>query len=182
MVNVVVVFPRIEDAKSIRNLLVRSGYKVSAVCTSGAQALAAADRLGSGVIVGGYRYPDMIYEELYNNVAPSFEMVLLASARALSEGVAEGVVSIEMPLKAYDLLSSLDMVVENLERRKRRKRTQPPQRSGEDRKLIEEAKALLMERNHMSEEEAHRYLQKASMDSGTNMVETAEMIFTLMRM
>ncbi len=182
MVNVVVVFPRIEDAKSIRNLLVRSGYKVSAVCTSGAQALAAADRLGSGVIVGGYRYPDMIYEELYNNVAPSFEMVLLASARALSEGVAEGVVSIEMPLKAYDLLSSLDMVVENLERRKRRKRTQPPQRSEEDRKLIEEAKALLMERNHMSEEEAHRYLQKASMDSGTNMVETAEMIFTLMRM
>lgn len=31
-----------------------------------------------------------------------------------------------------------------------------------------------MERNNMSEGEAHRYLQKNSMDSGTNMVETAE--------
>ena len=172
MTNVVVVFPRIEDAKSIRNLLVRSGYKVSAVCSSGAQALAAADRLGSGVIVGGYRYPDMIYEELYVNVTPSFEMIL----------VAEGVVSIEMPLRAHDLVSSLDMVIENLERRRRRKRMQPPQRSEADRKLIEEAKALLMERNHMTEEEAHRYLQKTSMDSGTNMVETAQMIFALMRM
>lgn len=182
MVNVVVVFPRIENAKSIRNLLVRSGYKVSAVCTSGAQALAAADRLGSGVIVGGYRYPDMIYEELYSNVTPSFEMVLVASPRALSEGVSEGVVSIEMPLRAHDLVSSLDMVIENLERRRRRKREQPPQRSEKDRKLIEEAKALLMERNHMTEEEAHRYLQKASMDSGTNLVETAQMIFALMRM
>ena len=32
----------------------------------------------------------------------------------------------------------------------------------------------------MSEEEAHRYLQKTSMDSGTNLVETAEMLLALM--
>ena len=32
----------------------------------------------------------------------------------------------------------------------------------------------------MSEEEAHRYLQKSSMDSGTNMVETAEMVLSIM--
>lgn len=37
-----------------------------------------------------------------------------------------------------------------------------------------------MERNHMTEEEAHRYIQKCSMDTGTNLVETAEMITTLM--
>lgn len=37
-----------------------------------------------------------------------------------------------------------------------------------------------MSRNGMSEEEAHRYLQKSSMDSGTNMVETAEMILSVM--
>ena len=30
-----------------------------------------------------------------------------------------------------------------------------------------------MERNQMTEEEAHHYIQKISMDSGTNMVETA---------
>ena len=47
--------------------------------------------------------------------------------------------------------------------------------------MISEAKALLMERNHMSEEEAHRYLQKSSMDSGTNMLETAQMVLTIMR-
>lgn len=37
-----------------------------------------------------------------------------------------------------------------------------------------------MERNHLSEEEAHRYIQKSSMDNGTNMVETAQMILTLL--
>mgnify|MGYP002644219349 CR=1 FL=1 len=31
-----------------------------------------------------------------------------------------------------------------------------------------------------TEEEAHKYLQKCSMDNGTNMVETAQMILTLL--
>ena len=49
----------------------------------------------------------------------------------------------------------------------------------ENPELIKQAKALLMDRNHMTEADAHRYLQKCSMDSGTNMVETAQMIMSL---
>lgn len=179
MVSVVVVFPKIEDAKSIRGLLVRSGYEVKAVCTSGAQALTAADRLGSGIIVCGYKYPDMLYEELYENTAPAFGMLLIASARIISEGVADGVVGVPMPLKIHDLMDSLEMLIGQMERRRKRRRMMPTQRSEQERKLIADAKALLMERNHMTEEEAHRYLQKTSMDSGTNLVETAEMLFAL---
>ena len=48
------------------------------------------------------------------------------------------------------------------------------------REEIRKAKELLMTRNNMSEEEAHRYLQKSSMDSGTNIVETAEMVLSIM--
>ena len=181
MVSIVVVFPRSEDAKSIRNLLSRSGFHVNAVCTSGSQALAAADQLGAGIIVSGYRFPDMIYSELYENLPPSFEMLLIASARVVEEGVCDGVVSVTMPLKANDLVNSLEMIVGQIERRRKRRRMMPTQRSEKDRKVIAEAKALLMERNHMTEEEAHRYIQKTSMDSGTNMVETAEIIFALLR-
>ena len=32
----------------------------------------------------------------------------------------------------------------------------------------------------LTEEEAHRYIQKCSMDSGTNMVETAQMVLSIM--
>ena len=39
MINVIVVFPKPEDAKNIRSLLVRNGYHVAAVCTAGAQVL-----------------------------------------------------------------------------------------------------------------------------------------------
>lgn len=55
----------------------------------------------------------------------------------------------------------------------------PLERSREEQELIKQAKELLMDRNHMTETDAHRYLQKCSMDSGTNMVETAQMIMSL---
>lgn len=182
MVNVVVAFPKIEDAKSVRNLLVRNGYDVKAVCVTGAQALTAADRLGSGVIVCGYKFQDMVYSELYEDMPSSFGMLLVASARAIGGGVAEGVLCVAMPLRLGDLLDSLETVIGQMERRRKRKRSMAPQRSEEEKKLIADAKSLLMERNNMTEEEAHRYLQKISMDSGTNLVETAQMLFALSRM
>ena len=37
-----------------------------------------------------------------------------------------------------------------------------------------------MERNNMTEAEAHRYLQKTSMDNGTGFTETAQMILSMM--
>ena len=62
---------------------------------------------------------------------------------------------------------------------KKKKKKRP--RSTREKAVIEKAKAFLMERNHMTEEEAHRYVQKCSMDSGNSMVETAQMIISLER-
>ena len=39
MANIVIAFPKMEDAIGIKNLLVRNGYPVTAVCTSGANVL-----------------------------------------------------------------------------------------------------------------------------------------------
>ena len=44
---------------------------------------------------------------------------------------------------------------------------------------MKQAKDMLMERNNMSEEEAHKYLQKSSMNSGTSLVETAQMVLAI---
>ena len=61
----------------------------------------------------------------------------------------------------------------------RRKKDRPAPRNEEDQKKIDQAKEILMARNHMTEPEAHRYLQKCAMDSGTKIVETAEMVILL---
>ncbi len=43
----------------------------------------------------------------------------------------------------------------------------------EEQRVIDRAKALLMNRNNMSEQEAHRFLQKRCMDTGTKLYDMA---------
>ena len=109
-------------------------------------------------------------------------MLLLASPQIIKGGMVEKeVVCLTMPLKVHDLINTVDMMIQSIERRKRKQRSKPRERKAEEMAYIEQAKEILMNRNHMSEQEAHRYIQKCSMDSGTNMVETAQMILSMMR-
>ena len=39
MTNIIVALPRQEDAKGIKNVLVRAGFRVAGVCTTGAQVM-----------------------------------------------------------------------------------------------------------------------------------------------
>ena len=182
MTGVIVVLPKIEDARSMKNLLVRNGISVSGVCTTGAQTIALADGLSDGIVLCGYKLADMLYSQLREDLPPGFEMLLMASGQVISSGiVASDMMCLVMPIKVHDLINTVDMMIQGIERRKRRLRKAPRERSQSDRQMIEEAKTVLMNRNHMSEEEAHRYIQKCSMDSGTNMVETAQMVLAMMR-
>lgn len=52
--------------------------------------------------------------------------------------------------------------------------------SAEEQGILRRAKKLLMKRNHLTEAEAHRYLQKTSMDTGRTMMESAQMVTMLM--
>lgn len=181
MPSIIVVFPRMEDAKNIRNILIRNGYHVAVVCTSGAQALQAADDLDGGLVVCGYKFNDMMYAQLKECLPDGFEMLLVASRHILESCQHSEIVCLELPLRVHDMVDTIEMIYANMIRRKRKEKRAPKTRSEKDMKLIRDAKALLMERNNMTEEEAHRYMQKCSMDSGTNLVETAEMVFTLMK-
>lgn len=180
MANIIVVFPKIEDAKNIRNLLVRYGFSVSAVCTTGAQAISTADGLDDGIVVCGYRFPDMLYSDLHEDLPSHFEMLLVASQKYLSECANQNIVTVSMPIKVHDLIDTLQMMADAIARRRRKRKAVPRGRSDEERALITRAKELLMERNNLTEEEAYRYIQKCSMDSGTNMVETAQMVLSIM--
>lgn len=180
MSSVIVVFPKRETSANIRNILVRDGIDVSGICTTGAQALQFADNFDDGIIICGYKMQDMLYSELREWLPESFEILLVASPDKWSQGLVKGVVGLPMPVKVYDLLNTVEMMTQTMQRRRRKRREAAKNRNLEQKALIEQAKAVLMERNKMTEEEAHRYLQKSSMDSGTNMLETAQMILTIM--
>ena len=180
MSNIIVVFPKKEIATNIRNILVRIGFDVLAVTTTGAQALHYVDTLDDGVIVCGYRLSDMMYSDIRDYLPDSFQLLLIASADKWGDGLEEGVVGLPMPIKVYDLVNTLEMILQTMRRRRKKRREALKNRDPKQREIINQAKGLLMERNGMTEEEAHRYLQKNSMDTGTSMIETAQMILTIM--
>lgn len=180
MTNIVVVFPRVEESKNIRNVLVRNGYHVAAVCTTGAQALNAASQLKEGIMVCGYRFVDMVYEELNADLPPGFAMLLLASPVRFADSEAAKVTFLPMPLKVHELVSTLESLAQAQRYQRKRMKSRPRRRSSEEQQILDKAKALLMEKQHMTEEEAHRYIQKASMDSGTDLMESAGKLISIL--
>lgn len=148
---------------------------------TGAQALASVNNLENGILICGSRFIDMMYMEIHDYLPPEFQMLLIASPTSIQEREVENLVCLELPMKVHELLQTLEMMEGQIRRRRKRLRNIPRQRSEEDRQMIEQAKALLMDRNKFSEEEAHRYIQKRSMENGTGLVEVAQMILSLMQ-
>lgn len=85
MTNIIVVFPKPEEARGIKSILVKNGFSVTAVCTTGAQAMSQVDNMSGGIVVCGYRLVDMIYSDLQSYLPEGFEMLLIASSRILSD-------------------------------------------------------------------------------------------------
>ena len=169
MNNIIVAFPKQETAQNLKKILLQNGFHVDAVCSTGSQALQSANELGGGIVICGYRFlPDQ------------FEMLLVASPANCGERDLENIVCLSTPLKVHELLQTVEMMDYTITRRRKKQREKPKQRSKDEQEMIAEAKALLMERNNMTEEEAHRYIQKRSMDNGTGLTETAQMILSLL--
>ncbi len=181
MVNIIVVFSNQKDAVNIRNLLVRHGHSVVAVCTNGAAVNQALDQMegSDGIVVSGFRYPDMTYSELLGNLPDTYQMVVMASPGNLGHIDEDHVVKIPMPVKAYDLFNTLQAIETVILRRRRKRREKPKERTPEEKALLERAKRVLIREKNMTEREAHRYMQKCSMDNGTNLIETAQMVIDI---
>ena len=85
-----------------------------------------------------------------------------------------------MPIRIYELVNTVEMLLYQLERRLKREKKKPKARSQRDQNYITKQNSFMMDRNHLTEEEAYRYItENAAMDSATSMVETAQMILTL---
>ena len=168
---IIVVMPKVEDAKKIRRILVNHGFTDTIFCPTGAGALMEINKYTSGLVVSGYRLSDMYYRELSENLPKYFDILLIGSA--------SGLMSLTTPLKVFDLVNTVEMMIRQIDRRLKQDKRKPKKRSEREENYIHNAKRLLMDRNNLSEEEAHRYIQKCSMDNATNMVETAQMILML---
>ena len=151
--------------------LAAAGINVLGVATRGASALQKASGYYGerGVLLCSYAMSDMTASELYRIMPDNFEMVVLLTARqrAISDG---GVLCLNIPINRGDLINTVRMLTDQQPPAVQHR---PEARSESDKEIIFRAKTLLMERNNMSEPEAHRFLQRQSMNSGETLVSVA---------
>ncbi len=173
MDKVIVAFESEKTLHQMCEILEKEGIAPAAACTGGSQVLRTARKFDGGVILCGYKLRDMAAVELYYDIPPGFTLLVLANQTKLEQIEIEEIVKISAPVRKKELIASVQML---LQTRTRRPKVDIPQRSEEETELIWKAKFLLMERQHMTEEQAHRFIQKRSMDTGSKMVQTAKII------
>ena len=181
MANIIIVLSKPEESAGIRNILIRGGYRSVFICANGAQAISQTDDLDDGIVICSYKLQDMMYSQLRENLPYGFEMLLLVSQKHENECAGDSQLSyLTLPLKTGTFMNKLGSMADDLYRRRKRDRLKPKVRSEEDIKVINEAKQLLISRRNMTEDEAHKYIQKSSMESGSGLVETAKKVLTLL--
>lgn len=179
MANIIVAFSKPEDGRNIKNILTKNGLQVIMSCTNGAQVLTGVDDLKGGIIISGFRFGDMTCRQLYHQLPMGFDMLLVASPNRWSGENMGKIVCLAAPFKICDLISSVRLLEQMQLEKHRARKKHPPVRDEGEKRAIEQAKMLLMERHGITEAEAHKYLQKSSMDSGTGMAEAARMALRL---
>lgn len=179
MAGCIVAFPREEDVRAVRNLLVRNGFPVTGTALSGAAALSLSEFTEGGIMICACQFRDMFYTQLRDRLGPDWEMILICNPSRLPEGVGENVVHLSVPLRTDELVRTLRTMEEETRRKQRLRRGKPAKRSGKDLRDIAAAKRCLMKKRGFTEEEAHRYLQRLSMEGGRSLPETAQMILRL---
>ena len=175
MRSIIVAFPDVTIAHKIRDILQNHGFPVRGLANSGSMALRfIQSEDGGGLVVCGSKFPDMSSVQLQSFLPDDYDMLMLVASgnMDLTFGQQEGLYTLALPLHSQDLISSVRMLLEtrqmysNISRAAAPKPaaakadTPPPKRGADEKRIIDQAKALLMNRNNMSEEEAHRFLQK----------------------
>ena len=173
MDRIVVAFASEEARRRILRLLESDGWTPALACGSGAEAIRTVRKMGSAIVVCGFRLRDMTASDLAADLRGSAVVLAVSSAVNLDFCEGENLYKLATPIARADFFATLDML-----RRFEEKNLHhpPPRRKEEDQQLIRKAKELLMDVNRMTESEAHRFLQKRSMDAGLKMVETAQMV------
>ncbi len=99
MMNLIVAIPDESASRSIRSLLLRGGHSVIGIAGTGSAAIALAGESGADLVICGFKYPDMIFTQMRENLPPGTEVILLAAPKVLEESVGSDVFALPMPLR-----------------------------------------------------------------------------------
>ncbi len=171
MNRLIVAFEGDKQCDLVRETLESGGLIPRLICHTGAEVLRTAHDMGRALVICGYKFPDMSADELAYDLGANVIVLVIGKNVQLDFCEHEGIFKLPAPFSRSELLTSVSMLVQLAEKTL----MAPPRRSAGEEALVGEAKAILM-RTGMSESEAHRFLQKRSMESGERLTNVAKRI------
>ncbi|WP_409968000.1 ANTAR domain-containing protein [Bengtsoniella intestinalis] len=175
MNRIVVAFTTPEAQLKMSKLLESGGSRVAGQFATGAEVIRAIRKQGSGIVICGFKLKDMTANDLAQRLLGSAVVLCVSAPLNLTYCQGENIFRLPTPVVRGDFHASVN-ILHQLESQTLRHAT--PRRGDADKQTISSAKERLMESLGMSEEEAHRYLQKTSMDAGRPLVETAKSVLS----
>ena len=170
---VIVAFENGKSRERIREILESSGTADCILCSSAAEVKRTVSQQRVAAVVCGFKLPDQTAQDLFQDLPASCAMLMVAVQGLLDLDQNEDIFRLAAPVSRGDLIASVRMLIQFGHRLERFVR---PQRTEEERETIQAAKELLMDRHGMTEEQAHRFLQKRSMESGAKLAQTAKLV------
>lgn len=182
MKSVVIAFSNPLLTNWVSSVLNRSGYTIEYSCKTAGDVIRVADFCTSPVVICGFQFGDMTAEDLMASLDGRLALItiLLPHQRSLVDR--SDMVILPYPLSAAELLQTLELVEKTAAQvavapgRRNKNPLQTNERPAEEKLLILKAKAILEEQYQMTESQAHRFLQKSSMDRGLKLVDAAQMV------
>lgn len=173
MVHIVLAFSHDDTALKIRRMLDGTGYEPDNVsCHTAAELLRTVESYDNVLVIMGYKLPDMVVDGVAEYVHSGCRIMSIVRADHIEDISNDEIFVLPLPISRAKLVSSVNMLLGAAIRVKEKHSVH----SEAEQKLIDEAKIFLMENYHMTEQQAHRFMQKRSMDSGSKMIDTARLI------
>lgn len=169
-------------AAHLSEILPKDAYTVLSVCPTAGQIRRLVSERRVDLVVINAPLKDEFGTQLAQDLAERNLGVLLLSPADVFDQVccrveASGVITLAKPTSRQNLYMALRAVTAlRAKLLQMEQKAQALQRKVEDVRTVNHAKWLLMENDHMSEQDAHRYIEKQSMDMRLTRREVAESI------
>ncbi len=164
--DVFIAFSNKKTALSIAKTVLGGGYNVAAAVLNASDLIHKINFYESGIIICGCRFGDGNINTLSASIPDSFRIISIGTHEQLQYCDESRMLTLSVPLNSAALLAYIDML--RVETRSRR--------SPDEEALINRAKRYLIAYKGMTEPQAHKFLEKKSMDSGRTITEIAKAV------
>ena len=171
MVKIIVAIPSGDQCALFSSALEEAGFPVFRQCASGSAVKRAINECRDGVVICPPRLPDCTADALAWDLNDRAMLLVFGRPQQLDMCEHPRLFRLPAPFSKGELTSAVSMLTQLYQMKL-------PQRTGEEKQLIAQAKECLMQHECMTEPEAHHALQQLAMSKGMRLTDAARSVLS----